>query len=223
MKRLRKRATGSTFVRIAPAKWRLGDGVPGCRRRKLLYGPTFQSIVRRIAAGLDVVSHKRASLRRCPGYHRVEVTLRVDADTVDLFHNSAAGYRAQYYSNVSTGEAANDYAVAWLTPHIVKFLHAAGKRSCPAWWAKNSLLQREAKIWIHQGSWLRLAKHSDRNLEVRRWQDPKRPRRQAWAMLTPAHETRIDLKGAPLTLDGKPYSKNLKPNRGQDIHRRGYT
>jgi hypothetical protein len=144
---------------------------------------------------------------------------------VDLFHNAATGYRAQYYQSVRTGEAANRYAVHQLAARAIALLGGAQKRTCPLWWVERSLLHREAKVWIHQGPWLRLARRSDRNLRVKRWlsSNPRNRKRRVWASLTPASETRIDLKGAPLTLDGRRFAKSVKRNRSKDIHGVGYT
>jgi hypothetical protein len=68
-------------------------------------------------------------------------------------------------------------------------------------------------------------KKSDRNLMVKRWlkAKPTDGKRLLWATLTPAAEVRIDLKGAPLTLEGKPLSASLKPRRSIDIYEVGYT
>jgi hypothetical protein len=191
----------------------------------LLHAPTFEEIVRQIGERSKILSHKRAILRDCAGYFRFEVTLEMSATIVDLFHNSAAGYRAQYYYGVKNGEAANEYAVRKLVPRIMQLLEGSQKRTCPLSWVEKSLLQPEAKLWIHQGSWLRLGKLTDRNLLVGRWLDYRRDkkRKDCWPLLTPEHETQIDLKGAPLTLEGKPYNKSLKPDRGKHIHDAGYT
>src|SRR5262249_34022465 len=187
--------------------------------------PTFQEIVSQIIKGSKISNHKRAALRCCPGYFRVEVTLEMSASIVDLFHSSAGGYRAQYFYSVKNGEAANEYAVHQLVPRVVELLNGRRKRTCALWWVERSLLQPEAKLWIHQGSWLRLGKLTDRNLLVERWVRYRwdKPGKDHWANLTPENETRIDIKGGPVTPEGIPCSKRLKPNRGENIHNAGYT
>jgi hypothetical protein len=126
---------------------------------------------------------------------------------------------------VRTGEAANEYAVGQLAPRIIELLDCRQKRTCPLGWVKESLHHPEAKLWIHQGPWLRLGRETDRNLAVERWLRYRwdKQRKDHWASLTPEDETRIDLKGAPLTLEGRPYGRSLKPNRGEHIHCAGYT
>jgi len=225
MSRARTKTKVTAFVRVAANEWHLCLPIHGRRRRRLLYGPSFRSIVRRIARLGRVVNLKHAALRKARGYYRVDVTLALAARTVDLFHSSAAGYRAQYYRSVTIGEAANHYLIERLTPGILKYLQRVGLRSCPPWWVEKSLRGSEAKAWIHQGPWLRQARRSDRNLFVSRWlaHGARDPKRQLWATLTPRGETRIDLKGAPLTRDGKYLRRHLKPNRSKDIRDLGYT
>jgi hypothetical protein len=175
--------------------------------------------------GIRIVSLKRARLRDYPRYHRVEITLELKATIVDLFHNSAAGYRAQYYYRVKTGEWANQYVIRKLCPGVLQLLVDRGKRTCPVWWVERSLAHPEAKLWIHQGSWLRHARKSDGRLRIRRWLAYKwaEKHKDLWSSLAPGDETRIDIKGAPVALDGTPLSTSLKPTRGQQIHDAGFT
>jgi len=214
------------FVCLSSLEWQLHPRVRGSRRLRLLRGTSFGRIVQSILEQAAIASHKREKLGR--GYYCAVVILEMDAALVDLFHNSAAGYRAQYYGGTQKGESANKYAIRSLSSRIIKLLNSRQKRTCPPGWLEKSILHPEAKLWIHQGRWLRLAKHSGRNLLVRRWlNQPRTPRRERklrrWASLTPRDETRIDLKGAPIRLDGRPRTKSLKPNRGRDIHLFGYT
>jgi hypothetical protein len=215
----------STFVRVLPSEWCLSKVIHGRRRQRLLHGVGFASIVCQIAKQATVLTHKRTRIRDNPGFYRAEITLQMAAETVDLFHNSAAGYRAQYYRSAKVGKVANKYAIRQLRPRVMELLTGVYKRTCPPWWVEKSLRHAEAKLWIHQGHWLRSPRQSDRNLMVKRWleSNPAKKRRQLWATLTPGKEMRIDLKGAPLTLAGKPLTKRLKRKRSFDIHRVGYT
>ena len=69
-------------------------------------------------------------------------TLKVDRSTVDLFHNSWSGYRAQYYRGVRIGERANDYALKKLTPRIKELLAGHEERTCPGWWVGREIIAR---------------------------------------------------------------------------------
>jgi hypothetical protein len=59
-----------------------------------------------------------------------------------------------------------------------------------------------AKLWIHQGRWLRANARKDRNLYVKRWhaaqtsRSKKRNKKARWSALTPLRETVLELKGA---------------------------
>lgn len=206
-------------------KWDLNDKISRRRRRRLLCGLGFVDIVQSIAKQASVLTHKRKMIRDFRGYYRAEVTLEMPAEIVDLFHNSATGYRAQYYSSVKTSEMANRYAVRQLSKRVMQLLNGKHKRTCPPWWMEKSLLHPKAKIWIHQGRWLLIGRFSERNLFVKRWLDsnPTKKKRRLWATLTPMNETRIDLKGAPLTLTGRNLNASLKQNRSQEIYAVGYT
>ena len=185
--------------------------------------------MRRICKTVIIVAHKRGTIEDHRGYYRAEVTLKLNAATVDLFHNSATGYRAQYYKGVRNGELANKYAVHRLIPVIVGLLNGKEKRTCPIWWLKKSLLHPETKLWIYQGRWLRIAKLCDQNLLVKRWlsngcpQNTAEKKKRVWGTLTPKGETRINLKGGGVTITGSLLTKRLKPERGKEIHELGYT
>ena len=144
---------------------------------------------------------------------------------MDLFHNSTVGYRAQYYHSAKAGQVANKYAIWQLSPRITELLSDLYKRTCPLWWVEKSVRHAGAKLWVHQGHWLRSPRRSDQNLMVKRvlGSAPTEKKRRLWATLTPGKEMRIDLKGAPPTLEGKLLTKSLKSERSFDIHRVGYT
>jgi len=214
-----------TFVRISPSEWVLDGKIRGRRRHQLLRGLGFAGIVSQVGKQATILTHSRKRIRDHPDYYRVEITLRVPPRTVDLFHNSAAGYRAQYYRSAAVGMTANQYAVRRLVPRITKSLKEMPKRTCPLWWVEKSLRNSEAKLWVHQGRWLRSPRKSDQNLLVKRWlgSNPAKRNRRLWVTLTPRKETQIDLKGGPLTLSGEQLTKPLKSGRSKDIHTVGYT
>lgn len=218
----------SEFARVSEGEWLLGDGVDNDQRARLLSGTTFERVVDRIVEEGTLVFHKREKSCSERQYFRALLILKVDPSTVDLFHNSVSGYRAQYYDGVKNGERANAYALRRLTPRIKELLVGHEKRTCPWWWVEKSLLDPAAKVWIHQGLWLRHAKRTHPQLVVARWVqeeaslDPQRRKKATWASLTPREETRIDLKGGFLTLAGVPLGKS-KRTRSEDIYELGFT
>jgi hypothetical protein len=122
----------------------------------------------------------------------------------------------------------HDGAVTRLVPLVLDRLDGRLKRTCPAEWFEKSLLDPDAKVWIHQGLWWRHAKVGDHHLRVTRWfeqessPDPDRRAKARWAALTPDKETRIDVKGAFLSLSGVPLG-SLKPDRALNINQLGFT
>ena len=54
-----------------------------------------------------MVDHGQEKLSDHPGLKRVWLVLALSSETVDLFHNGAGGYRAQFYLGVRQGEDAN--------------------------------------------------------------------------------------------------------------------
>lgn len=224
----------SNFECISINKWVLSNEIEKSRRQQLISGMPFEKIVERISKRAMVLSHRReklrSKLRSKPAYYRIVVELEMDSETVDLFHNSVCGYRAQYYHSIKNGERANKYATKLLASRITKLLSRKNKRTCPLWLIEKSLSDVHAKVWIHQGIWLRTEPKRDRNLQVKRWVDEqrlspdKRKRKLArWANLTPDVETRIDFLSAYFTIDGNPWGESTKPCRGYEIHEYGFT
>ena len=161
--------TSQTFVRIPPRERCLAASVGRARLAALLDGPSFGEIVKRVSARAELGRQWRQRASSQKGCYRACITLVLPKSTVDSFHNSASGYRAQYYQDPSLGDGANRYALELLVPRIEKLVHGREKRTCPWWWVERSLLDPSSKVWIHQGSWLRQARHVDRCLRVERW------------------------------------------------------
>lgn len=218
-----------TWGRVEPGEWVLSQGVGGARLRRLLCAPEFPKVVRRLLSGArvqGVVRERLGSARDCA---RVVVCLAVGREILDLFHNSSSGYRAQYYRGPACGDAANDFVLEMLGAQVPALL-----RSLPGWeaaieWAQASMRAPGAKVWIHQGLWLRHAKREDRVLRVPRWQTPRSecPRcckLAQWGMLAPAPMGvgLLELKGGFLDKDGRAVGTK-KPQRALELHSLGFT
>lgn len=217
------------FVRIGDAEWKLSDILDLQRRRWLLDSPTYEQLVDNILRGLSCVEVKRERSTERPSCYRAVVTLHVDAAALDQFHSSASGYRAQYYESVALGCKANRFALDTFLPRVKQLVVSHNKRTCPASWVTRSLQDRDAKLWVHQGQWLRHARKSDRNLLVPRWliasqQDTDKERRKLamWSMLIPTNETRLKLMGGFLSREGSSL-ETFKPHRGHHINELGFT
>ncbi len=216
------------FVRVAQEDWRFGAHLGRRQKERLLSRVTYEQIIARIVRETRVVRHWRERARSKPKFFRVRVTVRVKSSTVDLFHNSVSGYRAQYYRSSKTGDRANAYALKRIARQITELLRDHTKRTCALWWVQRSLLDRDAKLWIRQRRWFRYGKRADRHLLVARWvkqqtrSNGEQRRKALWAGLTPNEETEIEIKGGFLTLSGKPLG-TLKRERARDIHKLGFT
>lgn len=218
----------SSFVHISDTEWRLSETLDLQRRNWLQRSPPYEQIVRNLLRGLSRAKVAREHSKDIPGYSRAVVTLEVDSAALDQFYSSASGYRAQYYASPALGTVANRFALDVLLPRVELLVTDLNKSTCPARWVTQSLRDSDAKLWPHQGIWLRYARNSDKGLLVLRWldrqQDPTKKirTRAARSMLTPANETNLDLKGGFLSLTGQPLG-TFKPDRAQHIHELGYT
>ena len=217
----------SAFASVAKDEWALAAHTPNRCRALLHQASTFESVVRQLCASIRVVQVRRNRAKTAAGYFRASVRVRVLRRSCTVFHSARSGYRAQYYDSVANGERANAFAVSALVAAIRAQL--TDTRLMTKDWMERSLLGRHAKVWVHQGHWLRQSRRRDQLLLVRRWtreldsEDKKRRKLARWARLVPHQETAIDIKGAFLTMDGKSLTSNSKPARGSQIHDLGFT
>jgi hypothetical protein len=89
---------------------------------------------------------------------------------VDLFHNAATGIRAQCLYDVELGGLALDYARDALRERTLELLENHGMTAPLRSFAALSLRDDSAKVWIHQGLWVRHARADVRELLVAKWQ-----------------------------------------------------
>ena len=212
----------SRFVHVSGRIWQLTGDL------SQLPSPGYERIIRRVAREADIAAHHRERGKRKANCFRACVKLKCRAETISLFHNSRSAYRAQYYSSVAGGEQANRFALAVLVPRVGELLRGKEKRGCSWSWMEKSLLDPTAKIWIHQGPWLRANAQRDQSLFVKRWlraqADKHKGRRKKarWAMLTPSSEVCLELKGGFVSLSGMPVA-SFKETRSRDLHELGFT
>lgn len=215
------------FKNIPKAKWRLSDNITSSRRQRLLQGDSFEKIVDRMVREARIISLKRERCDEKKNYFRVAITIEINRETIDLFHNSSCGYRAQYYHGIRNGERANVYIVEKLKHRIMELLSQTTeiKRTCPLDFVEKSLSGKSAKVWIRQGLWLRYRRKQDQIVYA--WSDCKpkngqESKRKNMAFLGPEDETKIELKGAFVTLEGN-NEINLKEDRSEHINKYGFT
>jgi hypothetical protein len=214
------------FVRVSSDEWRINED--GRTASMLHSGPEYEGIVQLIVSKAAVLEHRCERLRGRPSYNRVVVRFEVDKDLVNLFHNAATGYRAQYYASPEIGDQGNAHMVRSLAARTETLLSGRSKRTCPIEWLKLSMEHPSAKVWIHQGVWLRRARRSDERLCVDRWsrhredEDVKARRRARWAALLPDSEGSLEVKGAFVSDHGA-VIESLKPCRARQLHEYGFT
>jgi hypothetical protein len=218
----------TTFIRVSEDYWNLSRQLTSRRRSRLLLAPDYEQVVGGLTSQMSLAKVAREKSRDAPGYFRAVVTIRVRATALDIFYNGASGYRAQYFHAAELGTLANRFAIDRLLPAIIPLIAAANKRTCKVEWVEKSFRDSDAKLWPHQGTWLRCAQRADQNLLVERWlarqndPDKKSRKRAKRSMLTPTNERLLELKGGFLSRTGKSLG-TFKPTRSQDIHELGFT
>jgi transposase len=218
----------SKFAIVSGNEWKLVGRVGKARKNQLLKTP-FESILRRILKEVRLVDHGRETIKACPGSTRVWLKLQLSSKTVDLFHNGAGGYRAQFYLDMQQGAQANRRVIKALLQKLKRLCAAEPKRTCSWDFIKASICDADAKIWIHQGLWHRRNRRDDRHLMVDRWvQNGKTMKLRkkeipSWAQLTPNAETRLWIKGGCLDAQCRSIGVRLKPCRNRELHYLGYT
>jgi hypothetical protein len=193
----------------------------------LLDAPPFDQILETLASSIDSVIFSRERCDENHKYFRVSATITFSsAHAVRLFHSASTGYRAQYFCHPETGESANRFALHRLCPSVLSAISMKPKRSCALPWARLSLADESAKVWIHQGSWARWRENRIKLLHIDRWRSAlpvgKDAKRLRLSPLVPDQETRIDVKGGFVSLAGKPLG-SLKPSRPIHIHTLGFS
>ena len=106
------------FARVPRDEWILENRIVAERRQRLSQGVSIEEIVHCIAREASLTSYRPRQSDDYPDFCRVEIKLSMSPKTVDLFHNSRCGYRAQYYLGMKTGEQANRYVIRGLLPRL---------------------------------------------------------------------------------------------------------
>lgn len=155
---------------------------------------------------------------------RIEAVLELPSDVIDLFHNGAAGYRAQFYQGMDAGVRANRRVIDAVLPSIL-----AGSWEPSPEHIRASLGDPDAKVWICEiGGWMDGGPEQF-GLKVEQWEmnaskfgmQHRFDAHHAW--LTPEHVTKLEVKGGCLNEAFEPAGIVLKPNRSQELRDHGFT
>ena len=221
----------STFVKVSRAEWKFDGRVKDPRRSRLLAAAAYESLCRQVAANATIISVRWVPLKEKKGSNlekglkRTKIFLQAPIHLVDAFHNSRFGYRAQFYSSISTGKRADKYMRRLLLNRLLPELKARRSRNLAL--HIKSLHAPGAKVWIKEGCWWRTAKWRGATLKVERWRKCPADRGKAllkkrWGGQAPPREDRLVLIGGLLTKQGRPAGDH-KPGRGEEIYNWGFT
>ncbi len=214
---------------IVPAtEWQLERRIAKSRKRRLLDN-SFDSIVQQITEQAELRDYGCEEIKKFPGSKRVWFKLILESSIVDLFHNGAGGYRAQFYLDILQGEKANRCVIDSLVTPLKCLSAARPKEDCSWGFIEASLCHHDAKVWIHEGAWLTDNRPADQNLVIGRWeQNAHKITLQyrfepTWARLTPENETQLELKGGCVDETFVSIDVQVKPSRSLELHDHGYT
>ncbi len=220
---------GNNLKRAPSRLWKISIDVELERRNGLVSSPNFENILENIKKSVRKISLKREPCDDIPGYYRVVAVLECrNCEPIDQFHNSTTGYRAQYLSSPEDGDKANSFAVNILASLVQKRLKDRKPWHWDLAWAHASISDPSAKIWIHQGLWLRHAREVCQELIVDAWNRNRYTcnrylkKKKRYGRILPGCENRIDFKGAWVSDNGEVIS-TLKPSRADSIHKHGFT
>lgn len=215
------------FAIVPSSAWLMSNRI-GPLRRQELYSHSFEQIVEQIISGAqrskargEFNCHSQGTQAK-HSLIRYRIRLQCEARAVDLFHNGAGGYRAQYYIAPSLGELADKHVCRRLSELVISW----GCSSA----VKSSLSSESAKAWIAQGRWIRPPRRHLQNLLLEQWAcdpmtvDAHRHKLWKYSRLTPEEENRIDLIGGWLRRsDFSSPDVNFKSDRSTQIHSFGFT
>ena len=190
------------FGIVPDTEWHLKDRI-GIDRKKRLLNTPLEEIISRIVTTAEFCDLKPEPYKKGLDLKlkRISFRLRLPSQIVDLFHNGAGGYRAQYYLSVSDGENASRCVITEVQESLKKRRAELSDIQCSLEFIEASLCHHQAKIWIYEGRWLTDNASADRNLVVDRWEESANTKiwpyrfEASWVQLTPDSEALLDLKG----------------------------
>jgi hypothetical protein len=170
-------------VTLPPTIWLLDASIADPDRRQALFPRPFDETVAELCNAVSVKATRSERMKSWSGPsplpQRVSVVLEVcQGNLVDVFHNSAAGVRAQCLHTVELGTSALEYARDRLREKAVQLIQARPHGAIPKDLIAQSLGQSSTMVWIHQGHWVRHARMADRQLRIAQWEAHEQLRTQ---------------------------------------------
>lgn len=225
----------SAFICLSPDVWVLGAPIAAQRRRALLRSPPpFEEIVRGLHDNVSIASMRTEQRLNWSGPMPlpwrvvVRLNLRQREGFFDLFHNSAAGVRAQCLHGIGLGDMALDYARDALRGRAFELAKVRRNGAISFGDVQHSLNIDYTKVWVHQGLWVRRARTDDRHLRISKWETNENSESKKIRTLVrygskaPQWPAAIDVIGGWVhpaqRVDGKPPGL-----RAKEIHSCGFT
>jgi len=209
---------------VPAADWRLAETVAAVRLRRLREEAPSPE---RIIAGLTDTAFAEAGagalclrwVQACdkPDFFRLEAAFRVSAELFDWIFNGRTGYRAAYWLSPQHGMLFNATALCALESAI-KLAWEKGLLAELCWERlRASLLGQESKIWVTNDS-LHFRSECRGELLPARWAETD----GVGTCLPMPGRPGVDIKGTFLDAKGERWLSELKGDRHERLHQRGF-
>ncbi len=210
---------------VPAAEWRLAATVDGDRRRRLLEeAPPPERLIADLAdaalaeARAGALCLHRVQACERPGFFRLEAAFRVSAALFDWLFNGRTGYRAAYWLSTQHGMLFNAAAVCALEPAI-RLAWENGLLAELEWERfRASALGQDSKLWVTNDS-LHFRSECRGMLLPARWAETDGV---GTCLPMPVHPG-VDIKGTFLDAKGERWLSELKADRHERLHQRGFT
>lgn len=215
----------TSMATVAVANWRLAETVDAARRRRLLDdAPSPERIIADLTDAAFTEARAGALclhwVQACdkPGFFRIEASFRLRAELFDWLFNGHTGYRAAYWLSTQRGMLFNAMALCALKPAI-RLACENGLLAELGWERLHaSLLGQDGKIWVANDS-LHFRSECQGKLLVARWAE----RDGVGTCLPLPIRPGVDVKGTFLDAGGERWLSELKADRHERLHQRGFT
>jgi hypothetical protein len=219
--------------------WQFASNFDTRRRVALESVANFGEVIERVLANAIVVNFnvcrgKVGLLRQCC---RPEFELTASPETVDLFFNSPAGYRAQYLTDPDEGQKQNARLISALASRLIAYTEAHPANLHMATHSVRLALSAcSAKVWLPESSVV-FNHELIEEITVPRWRlnalaaldalrnhtrpDPEQQEKAIWG-LRASRACSIEVKGTFLSSENEEVVSSDKINRRLDIHQFGY-
>jgi len=210
---------------VPVADWRLAETVEAARRRRLLEdAPSPERIIADLTDAAFAEARAGALclhwVQACdkPGFFRLEAAFRVRTELFDWLFNGRTGYRAAYWLSTQHGMLFNAVALRALEPAI-RLTWQTGLLPELCWERfRASLLGQDSKIWVTNDS-LHFRSECRGMLLPARWAEAD----GVGTCLPMPGRPGVDIKGTFLDAEGERWLSELKADRHERLHQRGFT